>query len=100
MQRSIRFAVSEAIDRYEGLYTGKIPTGLKTGFDYLDNLTGGLKPGNYVAIGAPSGAGKSTLALNIVNHVAVVQRLPVAFFSLEMSAGEVIDFLFLSKRTS
>jgi replicative DNA helicase len=93
-QPSMRFAVSEAVERYEGLANGTIPTGLKTGFNYLDNATGGLKPGNYIAIGAPSGVGKTTFALNIANHVAVEQRLPVALFSLEMSKGEIIDFLF------
>ena len=94
LQPSIGFAVSEAVERYEGLATGRIPTGLKTGFTYLDNATGGLKAGNYVAIGAASGVGKSTVALNIANHVATQQRLPVAFFTLEMSKAEVVDFLF------
>jgi replicative DNA helicase len=82
------------VDRYEGLATGRIPSGLQTGFKRFDEMTGGLKAGNYIAIGAPSGVGKTTFALNIANHVAVTQRLPVALFSLEMSKGEIIDFLF------
>jgi replicative DNA helicase len=94
LQPSIRFAVTEAIDRYEGLATGRTPTGLKTGFRRFDELTGGLKPGNYVTVAAQSGIGKSTFALNIANHVATEQRIPVALFTLEMSKGEVIDFLF------
>ncbi len=63
-----------------------------TPFTRLNELTGGLKPGNFIVVGAPSGGFKTTFALNIARHVAMTE--PVAFFSLEMSRQEVLDALF------
>jgi replicative DNA helicase len=91
--RTLRFDVRKAIKRYDALLTGG-ESGLFTGINYLDNVSGGLKPGNYVLIGAPTGTGKTTFALNIVNHVALVNMKTVAFFSFEMSRQQIIDMLF------
>lgn len=83
--------VTDAIDRYEELLTGG-RTGVMTPFKYFNELTGGLKPGNMVVVGAPSGGYKTSFALNIARHVAMTEQ--VAFFSLEMSRQEIMDLLF------
>jgi replicative DNA helicase len=83
--------VSDSIDRYEELRNGK-RTGTMTPFTCFNELSGGLKPGNYMVVGAPSGGFKTTFALNIARHVAMTEQ--VAFFSLEMSRQEVLDLLF------
>jgi replicative DNA helicase len=83
--------VADSITRYESLMEGK-RTGMMTPFTRLNELSGGLKPGNFVVVAAPSGGFKTSFALNIARHVAMTEQ--VAFFSLEMSRQEVLDLLF------
>lgn len=64
-------------------------TGLPTGFDRLDNLTTGMQPGELIVIAARPAMGKTALALNIVEHVALAQKKPVVFFSLEMANNQL-----------
>jgi replicative DNA helicase len=63
--------------------------GLKTGFPDWDRLGPVLLPGNlYVLAGRP-GMGKSALSLDVVRHLALLSRLPVGVFSLEMDQREL-----------
>jgi replicative DNA helicase len=70
---------------------GHTLTGLATGFDRLDSLTGGLQPGNLIILGARPSIGKSAFALNVADGVV---RNPynngavVGIFSMEMTAEE------------
>ena len=66
-------------------------TGLATGFGDFDDLTAGLQPGNLVMLAARPGVGKSTFVMNVATNVAVDQRRPVVFFSLEMAQMELVD---------
>jgi replicative DNA helicase len=68
---------------------GKGITGIATGLDELDTLTGGLQPGQMIVIAARPGVGKSTLGLDIARNAAITQRAPTAFFSLEMNRDEL-----------
>jgi replicative DNA helicase len=61
-------------------------TGLSTGFSDLDKLTNGLQNSDMIVIAARPGNGKTSIAIQIAETVAIEQRLPVAVFSLEMSA--------------
>lgn len=74
-------AVYELIEKREGTHV----TGLPTGFHELDDLTCGLQPGEMAIIAGRPSMGKTALALNIAEHLGVVERKPIAFFSLEMS---------------
>ena len=65
-------------------------TGLSTGFVDLDKMTTGLHPGEMIVIAARPSVGKTSLAMNIAEHVAMDLRLPVAVFSLEMSADSLV----------
>lgn len=84
--------VSESVNRYEEIVRGERPTGVMTPFRRFNELSGGMKPGNMIVIGAPSGGYKTTFALNIARHVAMTE--PVALFSLEMSREEIMDIMF------
>ncbi len=64
-------------------------SGLPTGFEGIDRLTGGFQRANLIVLAARPGVGKTSLALNIAQHVAVDVKAPVAIFSLEMSAQEL-----------
>ncbi len=65
-------------------------TGLGTDFYDLDDLTGGLQPGELVIVAARPSMGKTTFALNLTERTAS-QGNAVAFFSLEMSNQQVIQ---------
>jgi len=58
--------------------------GLLTGFNDLDNLIGGLMPGDVMVIAARPGMGKSALALNIANHLCYHYKKTGYIFSREM----------------
>jgi replicative DNA helicase len=86
--------------RLEELSEGKRDlTGTPSGFIDLDRITGGFQPGNLVIIAARPAMGKSGLVANIADFVAVEKKLPVAFFSLEMSETELAH-RFLACRAS
>ncbi len=86
------------VDRLEELATGKAAvTGTPSGFVDFDGITGGFQPGNLIILAARPGMGKSGLVANIAEHVAIKERRPVAFFSLEMSDAELAQRL-IAKR--
>ncbi|MES2942125.1 MAG: replicative DNA helicase [Pseudomonadota bacterium] len=64
-------------------------TGLPTGFADLDRMTAGFQPGDLVVLAARPSMGKTSLAVNIAEHVALHQGLPVAIFSMEMGAAQL-----------
>jgi len=72
-------------------------SGITTGYADLDKLTDGLHPGEMIVIAARPGMGKTSIALNIAEHVAVDQKLPVAVFSLEMTAVSLMVRLICSR---
>ena len=65
-------------------------TGIGTGFADLDKMTTGLHGGEMIVIAARPSVGKTSLAMNIAEHVAVDQHLPVGVFSLEMTADSLV----------
>lgn len=71
--------------------------GLATGFRDLDKKTSGLHDGNLFIIAGRPSMGKTALAMNIAEHVAVDQNIPVGVFSLEMSGQELITRMLCSR---
>jgi replicative DNA helicase len=63
--------------------------GLPTGFRQLDQLTSGLQPSDLIIVAARPSVGKTAFALNIAQNVAIRQRIPVGFFSLEMGKEQL-----------
>jgi len=64
-------------------------TGVPTGFIDLDRMTSGLQAGDLVVLAARPSMGKTALAINIAEHVALNEGLPVAVFSMEMGAAQL-----------
>ncbi len=64
-------------------------TGVPTGFYDLDRLTAGLQAGDLIVLAARPSMGKTALAINIAEHVALHEGLPVAVFSMEMGASQL-----------
>jgi replicative DNA helicase len=83
--------VGKAIGTIENFFSRKgTLTGVGTGFPDLDRMTDGLHPAEMIVIAARPSMGKTSLAMNIAEHVAIEQKLPVAVFSLEMSAESLV----------
>ena len=64
-------------------------TGVPTGFYDLDRMTAGLQAGDLIVLAARPSMGKTALAINIAEHVALNEGLPVAVFSMEMGAAQL-----------
>ena len=64
-------------------------TGVRTGFYDLDRMTAGLQKGDLIVLAARPSMGKTAFALNIAEHVAVHEGLPVLVFSMEMGAAQL-----------
>jgi replicative DNA helicase len=67
---------------------GKL-VGVSTGFIDLDKMTSGLKKGNLVVVAGRPAMGKTSLAMNMAEHCALLEKLPVMVISLEMTADEL-----------
>lgn len=78
-------AIQAAAERGSGL------TGVPSGFIDLDKLTNGWQPGQFIIFGARPAVGKSCLAVDCARNAAIGRGLHVAFFSLEMSALEIMQ---------
>ena len=78
--------VPKAFDRNNRLFDKQEHiTGVATGYDELDRITAGLQPAEMIILAARPSMGKTALAMNIVQHAAMIGKVPVAVFSLEMS---------------
>ena len=64
-------------------------TGVPSGFIDFDEMTSGLQPGDLIVLAARPSMGKTALAINIAEHVALAEDLPVAVFSMEMGASQL-----------
>jgi replicative DNA helicase len=64
-------------------------TGVPTGFYDLDRMTSGMQAGDLIILAARPSMGKTALAVNIAEHVALHEQLPVAIFSMEMGASQL-----------
>jgi replicative DNA helicase len=79
------------IDRVQELHDNGAEevTGVRTGFFDLDRMTAGLQKGDLLILAARPSMGKTAFALNIAEHVAVQEGLPVLVFSMEMGAAQL-----------
>ena len=94
----LKVEVHSAIDHIEMLMSrGGDLTGLRTHFKELDEMTGGLQPGDLIIIAARPSMGKTALALNFARNVAVGSTKKVAVFSLEMTTQSLVMRLLASE---
>lgn len=89
---AIKSALHEAWERIENLHKGDGRLrGVPTGFPALDNLLSGLQKSDMVVLAARPSMGKTALAMDIARNAALLHRVPVGIFSLEMSVEQLID---------
>ena len=89
---SLQPLLTKVVERIDELYhrdsTSDV-TGVSTGFADLDKMTSGLQPGDLVIVAGRPSMGKTAFSINIGEHVAVEEGLPVAVFSMEMGASQL-----------
>ena len=86
--------VKRATEQLEKAYNEKRSvTGVPTGFTDFDQMTSGWQPGDLVIVAARPSMGKTAWTLNCAAHAAVRAQAPVAFFSLEMGADQLVQRL-------
>jgi len=94
---SLREIIKGSIEKIDGLYQRKENvTGIATGYRDLDIKTAGLQASDLIIVAGRPSMGKSALATCIVEHAAVVEKVPVAFFSLEMSKEQLVQRMLCS----
>ncbi|QQG44164.1 MAG: replicative DNA helicase [Candidatus Roizmanbacteria bacterium] len=90
--------LTESLDRLEELMkSGGHLRGVPTSFNDLDNKLAGMQDSNLLILAARPGIGKTTFALNITLNAAAKHKIPVGFFSLEMSKEELVDRLLVGQ---
>ena len=68
-------------------------TGIPSGLDDLDAVTSGWQRSDLVIIAGRPAMGKTSYALSVAKNIAVDYRIPIAFFSLEMSNVQLVNRL-------
>ena len=90
--------LKDAIELIENVMISKNPiTGISTSFEKLDQMTAGFQKDEFIVIGARPSVGKTALALNMASDIAFHQKIPAAFFSLEMSEIALVNRLISSE---
>ncbi|CAG9167225.1 MULTISPECIES: replicative DNA helicase [Cupriavidus] len=90
--QEIQPLLTQVVERIDELYhrdSTTDVTGVPTGFIDLDKMTSGMQPGDLVIVAGRPSMGKTAFSLNIGEHVAVEQGLPVAVFSMEMAGTQL-----------
>ncbi|WP_279009152.1 replicative DNA helicase [Synergistes jonesii] len=76
---------------------GLAVTGVPSGFRDFDSVSAGLQPGGLYILAARPSMGKTALAINIAQHAAMRENVPVVMFSLEMSAEQIVQRMLSSE---
>jgi len=94
----IRSVLAESFDRLDELSkkSGSL-RGVPSGFTDLDNTLAGMQDSNLIILAARPGMGKTAFSLNIAQYASVVAKVPVGYFSLEMSKEELVDRMLVSQ---
>lgn len=63
--------------------------GVSSGYKDLDSLLSGFQKSELIILAARPSMGKTTLALNFAMNAAILNKIPVAIFSLEMPKEQI-----------
>jgi len=90
--------LAQSFERLEEfIKNGSDIRGVPTGYVDLDKKLSGMQPSNLLILAARPGIGKTTFALNMALNAATKYKMPVGFFSLEMSKEELVDRLLVQQ---
>jgi len=86
----VRAAFLDLESRFEN--QGKL-TGVASGYDDLDKITGGFQKADLIIVACRPSVGKTSFSLGVTRHAASRVKAPVAFFSLEMAREQIVTRL-------
>ena len=88
----VKHAMGEVLKTIERRYERKqAVTGVPSGFHRLDEYTAGFQPGDLIIVAGRPSMGKTSLVMNAAQTAAIEHRIPVLFFSLEMTKAALIE---------
>jgi len=94
---SVKELIKSSIETIDTLYQRKgFITGLPSGFTEVDQMLAGLQPADFIVVAGRPAMGKSSFAMSLAEHVALVEKIPVAIFSLEMSKEHLVQRMLCS----
>lgn len=89
--RQLGNILTEVVEHIDVLYNDPDrTTGIPTGFTDLDEKLSGLQAGDLIIVAGRPSMGKTAFSLNIAEHVAIRNKLPVAVFSMEMGGSQLV----------
>ncbi len=89
--------VKDTIETIDKLYQNKAHvTGIPTGYIDFDIKTAGLQPSDLIIVAGRPSMGKSAFALGIAEYAGVIEKVPTAIFSLEMSKEQLVQRMLCS----
>ncbi|MFA7244518.1 MAG: replicative DNA helicase [Patescibacteria group bacterium] len=97
---AVKDVLTEAFDRIDKIHKDKDKgaiRGVPSGFRDLDNITAGFQNSDLLILAARPSMGKTSFALNLAEHAAIEEKIPVGIFSLEMSKEQLVDRLLASQ---
>ncbi|MGD9678379.1 MAG: replicative DNA helicase [Vulcanibacillus sp.] len=88
----IKDILAKTIDQIDYLHnnSGEV-TGTVSGFSDLDKMTLGFQKSDLIIVAARPSVGKTAFSLNVAQNIACRGKLPVAIFSLEMAASQLVQ---------
>ncbi len=93
----IREYITNILETAEKMRGARLITGVETGFFALDEKTSGFQKGDFIVIAGRPSMGKTAFALNVAAFAAVKNNIPLAVFSLEMSAESLVQRMLCSE---
>lgn len=95
---TIKQSVNDVLEQFQALLAGeKGAQGIATGFEELDRMSSGLKPGEMFVVAARPSMGKTSFMMNIVENICMDQGKPSMVFSCEMSAYQIVQRVVFSR---
>ncbi len=89
---SLKEVVQTSIENIDQVYQKKAQvSGIPTGFIDLDIKTAGLHPSDLIVVAGRPSMGKSAFAAGLAEYAGVIQKIPLAFFSIEMSKEQLVQ---------
>lgn len=90
----VKGELDSAFERIDKIHSKKgVLRGVTTGFSNLDDMLAGFQKGDLILLASRPSFGKSSLALDFTRAAASREKIPVGFFSLEMSKEQLVDRL-------
>ncbi|MFH1905432.1 MAG: replicative DNA helicase [bacterium] len=95
---AVKSILKDTFQTIENIIDKKIHvTGIRTGFDELDDRTAGLQNSDLIIVAGRPSMGKTSFALSLAHHIGVEEKIPIGILSLEMSKEQLVQRMLCSE---